>query len=98
MPVNFAKPSPDSDINAGADESGRAARRLVEQWRNCGYRVPPDAAYLIAAEIRQIADERNERQHRLREIGRMIGCEHVHDPDGRARLVSCLRTTLAERH
>jgi hypothetical protein len=33
---------------------------------------------------------------RLRDIGRVIGCDHVDDPDGRLNLVRCVETTIAE--
>lgn len=49
---------------------------------------------VLQGKHKELSDERDEMLSRLREIGRMIGCGHVDDPDGRQRLVSCLRETI----
>ena len=46
------------DISPGTDAAAIRAETLVRQWRAKGYRVPVDAAYLIAKEMREHADDR----------------------------------------
>lgn len=42
----------------------------------------------------QVTVERDEMLARLSEIGRIVGCGHIGDPDGRQKLVSCVRETI----
>lgn len=32
----------------------------------------------------------------LRDIGKVVGCDHVDDPDGRSKLVNCVESTIDE--
>lgn len=42
----------------------------------------------------EVTAERDEMLARLSEIGRIVGCGHIGDPDGRQKLVSCVRETI----
>lgn len=42
-----------------------------------------------------VKKERDEMHDRLSEIGRLVGCNHVNDPDGRVKLVQCVEESLA---
>lgn len=35
---------------------------------------------------------------RLRDIGKVVGCDHVDDPDGRLSLINCVESTIDELH
>lgn len=43
-----------------------------------------------------VTAERDEILVRLREIGRIVGCNHVDDADGRQKLVQCVRDSVAK--
>lgn len=61
------------------------ARQLIEEERSDRIKFEK-AADLMA--------ERDEMLQRFREIGKIIGCGHVEDSDGRQVLVRCIRETV----
>jgi len=67
------------------------ARIVVEEAKK--YREAREKYERLA----QITAERDEMLERIREIGRIIGCNHTDDPDGRQVLVRCVRESLDEK-
>ena len=51
---------------------------------------------VLSDELRKSEDLEDARE-RLRDIGKVIGCDHVDDDGGRLRLVHCVEETFAER-
>lgn len=81
------------------------SRVLCEVTRPKTYTV--DMCRLIVEEVKEarrnkealekakeVEQERNEMLARLREIGNLVGCNHVEDQDGRAKLVGCVDEVL----
>ena len=42
----------------------------------------------------EVTKERDELLLRIREIGKLVGCNHTEDPDGRLKLVQCVADTI----
>ncbi len=45
-------------------------------------------------DLKELYLDRADCLDRLREAGRLIGCDHAEDPDGRQNLVGCLERAL----
>ncbi len=66
------------------------ARMVVEEAKEAR-RLKPELERL-----KEIKAERDEMLRRLTEIGKLVGCNHVTDADGRLKLVQCVQDSLAK--